>query len=37
MEGLLAPVRGMIDSLLGFLPNLLGAVIILLVGPRGAQ
>lgn len=32
MEGLLAPVRGMIDSLLGFLPNLLGAVIILLVG-----
>jgi Mechanosensitive ion channel, conserved TM helix len=32
MEGLLAPVQGMVDSLLGFLPNLLGAVIILLVG-----
>ncbi len=32
MEGLLAPVQGMVDSLLGFLPNLLGAVVILLVG-----
>jgi len=32
MEGLLAPVQGMIDTLLGFLPNLLGAAIILLVG-----
>lgn len=32
MEGLLAPVQGMVDSILGFLPNLLGAVIILVVG-----
>jgi hypothetical protein len=32
MQGLLAPVQGMIDTLLGFLPNLLGAAIILLVG-----
>jgi mechanosensitive ion channel-like protein len=32
MEGLLAPVQGMVDSVLGFLPNLLGAVVILLVG-----
>jgi len=32
VEGLLAPVQGMVDSILGFLPNLLGAVIILVVG-----
>ena len=32
LQGLLAPVQGMVDDLLGFLPNLLGAGLILLVG-----
>jgi hypothetical protein len=32
LEGLLAPVQSMLDGLLGFLPNLLAASIILLVG-----
>jgi hypothetical protein len=32
MQGLLAPVQGMIDELLGYLPNVLGAGLILLVG-----
>lgn len=32
MVGLLAPVQGMVDTLLGILPNLLGAAVILLVG-----
>lgn len=32
LEGLLAPVQGMVDDLLGFIPNLLGAGVILLVG-----
>jgi hypothetical protein len=32
LQGLLGPVEGMIDALLGFLPNLLGAGLILLVG-----
>jgi len=32
MQGLLAPVQGMLNDLLGYLPNLLGAAIILLVG-----
>ena len=32
MEGLLSPVQGMINDLLGYLPNLLGAGIVVLVG-----
>lgn len=32
LEGIVAPVQGMIDILLGFLPNLLGAGLILVVG-----
>lgn len=32
MDGLLAPVQGMVDDLLGFLPNVLGAGLIILVG-----
>jgi hypothetical protein len=32
MEGLLAPVQGLIDKLLGFLPNLFAAAVVLLVG-----
>jgi hypothetical protein len=32
LEGLLAPVQSLVDSLLGFLPDLLGAALILLVG-----
>jgi len=32
MQGLLAPVQGMVDDLLGFLPNVLGAGIIAVVG-----
>jgi hypothetical protein len=32
MRGLLAPIENMVNDLLGFLPNLLGAAIILLVG-----
>ncbi len=32
LEGLLAPVQGMVDSLLGYLPNVLGAGLVLLVG-----
>ncbi|MCB0192631.1 MAG: mechanosensitive ion channel [Anaerolineae bacterium] len=32
MNGLLAPIQNMVNDLLGFLPNVLGAAIILLVG-----
>ncbi len=32
LEGILGPIQGMLDSLLGYIPNLLGAGIILLVG-----
>jgi hypothetical protein len=32
LSGLLAPVQGTVDGLIGFLPNLLGAAIILVVG-----
>lgn len=32
MSGLLGPVQGMVDTLLGFLPNVLGAALILVVG-----
>ena len=32
LEGLLAPVQSLVDGLLGFLPDLLGAALILLVG-----
>ena len=32
LEGLLAPVQGMIDQGLAFLPNILGAAVILIVG-----
>jgi hypothetical protein len=32
MQGLLAPVQGMIDDILGFLPGVLGAAIILAIG-----
>jgi hypothetical protein len=32
IEGLLGPVQGMVDQLLGFLPNLFSAALILLVG-----
>lgn len=32
LEGLLAPVQSLVDSLLGFLPDLVGAGLILLVG-----
>ncbi|MBT8395321.1 MAG: mechanosensitive ion channel [Gemmatimonadetes bacterium] len=32
VEGLLAPVEGMADQILGFLPNLFGAAVILAVG-----
>lgn len=32
LQGLLAPVQGMVDQVLGILPNLLGAALILLVG-----
>jgi hypothetical protein len=32
MAGLLAPVQGMVDNLLGFLPNVLGAAVIGVVG-----
>ncbi len=32
MQGLLGPVQDMVDTLLGFLPNVLGAAVILLVG-----
>ncbi len=32
LEGILAPIQGMLDTLLGYIPNLLGAGIILLVG-----
>lgn len=32
MQGLLGPVQGMVDTLLGYLPNVLGATLILLVG-----
>lgn len=32
LQGLLGPVQGMVDQVLGILPNLLGAALILLVG-----
>ena len=32
MQGLLAPVQNMVDALLGYLPNVLGAALILLIG-----
>jgi len=32
LNGILAPVQGMLDNLLGFLPNLFGATLIALVG-----
>ncbi len=32
MEGLVAPVQGLFDDLLGYIPNILGAGVILLVG-----
>jgi hypothetical protein len=32
LEGLLSPVQGMVDQILGFLPSLFGAIIILLAG-----
>ena len=32
LEGLLSPVQGMVDQILGFLPSLFGAAIILLAG-----
>ncbi|MCB0182455.1 MAG: hypothetical protein KDI62_29795, partial [Anaerolineae bacterium] len=32
MNGLLAPIQSMVNELLGFLPNILGAAIILLIG-----
>jgi hypothetical protein len=32
LQGLLAPVQGLVDKILGFLPNVLGAAVILAVG-----
>lgn len=32
LQGLTSPVQGMVDEILGFLPNLLGAALILLIG-----
>src|SRR5665648_1253864 len=32
LQGLLEPVQGMVDEILGYLPNILGAGLILLVG-----
>lgn len=37
LEGLLEPVQGIVDDILGTLPNILGAVLILLVGWIGAR
>lgn len=32
LQGLLVPVQGMVNDILGFLPNLLGAILILIIG-----
>lgn len=32
LEGILGPIQGMLDTMLGYIPNLLGAGIILLIG-----
>ncbi len=37
LEGLLVPVQGMLETLLTYLPNILGALLILLVGWLGAK
>lgn len=37
LQGLLAPVQGVVDQILGVLPNLLGAGLILLLGWIGAR
>jgi len=37
LEGLLVPVQGMLETVLTYLPNILGALLILLVGWLGAR
>jgi hypothetical protein len=37
LQGLLVPVQGMVNEILGVLPNILGATLILLVGWLGAR
>lgn len=37
LEGLLVPVQGMLETLLAYLPNILGALLILLIGWLGAR
>jgi hypothetical protein len=37
LEGMLAPVQGMFENLLAYLPNILGAALILLIGWFGAR